>query len=76
MVEEVDGAWVGIVVVVEVVGVVVDMGREEGRDRVEVGEVDEDVGMAITLLALEGDDIEGADDVVKTTEEEDTDGRR
>ena len=73
MVEEVDGAWVGIVVVAEVVDIGVDIGREEGMASVEE---DEDVAVAIKLLALEGDDIEGVDDVVKTTEEEDTDGRR
>ena len=68
-----DGAWVGVVVVVEVVDIGVDIGREEGMASVEV---DEDVAVAMTLLVLEGDDVEGTDDVVKTTEEEEgTDGR-
>ena len=75
MVEEGGGTWVGIVVVVEVVAIVdEEEGRVTGRD-VEV-EVDVDVAVVITILALEDEGIEGVDDVVKTTEEEDTDGRR
>ena len=60
---------------VEVVDIVDDEEeRGTGRD-VEV-EVDVDVAVVITIPALAEDDIEGVDDVVKTTEEEDTDGRR
>ena len=90
MVEEVEGTWVGIVVVVEVVDiceevigidVVVDidegMERDEGMDidvDVEV-EVETEIISDIVLLVRAGDSIEGDDDVVKTTEEEDMEGR-